>query len=89
MDWNAVPRALHCSAPTPHIPTPSTPHTNTHSNTASLLTKPVVNMPKEASVAVMEALAVRVVVASSPRMMGPAHTAQAQLNSDSFCRAGG
>ena len=45
---------------------------------------PVVKMPKLDNVPVIEAFAVRVVVASKPRMMGPAATAHAQLNKLSF-----
>lgn len=51
-------------------------------------TRPVVKMPKLASVATIEALAVREVPVSRPRMTGPAAIAHAQLNSDSFCGAG-
>lgn len=54
-----------------------------------LPTRPVVKTPKEASVAAIDVLAVTLVPASSPRMMGPAPSAHAQLNSDSFCGGGG
>lgn len=49
----------------------------------------MVKTPKVARVPAMEALAVKVDCASSPKMMGPAASAQAALKRLSFCRGTG